>query len=264
MLPDGRIELFTLAQMYRARRTESTPPEQARNFLADVVAAIPERNARESAESPGSADSNDGNGTGDFPEGTLGRLLYGGRSTNVISEGDWVGLIQSIAAGDGAALRAIFERTHRIVFTLVMRLTQDQIAAEELTLKTFLDVWQRAPEYDASGTVLEWIMKLARFRGIDYLSFGRDEERVDSKVQPSPGSAAVRSIKDGDPLQRRLKDALALLTAEERQAIESAYFSAKDYAKVASELKRSPQTIKQDINSGFGKLRRALADGVEK
>jgi hypothetical protein len=34
-----------------------------------------------------------------------------------------LGLVQAIAAGDQVALHALYERSHRLVFTLIMRLT---------------------------------------------------------------------------------------------------------------------------------------------
>jgi hypothetical protein len=37
VLPDGQIELLSLAQMHRALRHETTPHEQARGMLADFI-----------------------------------------------------------------------------------------------------------------------------------------------------------------------------------------------------------------------------------
>jgi len=80
---------------------------------------------------------------------------------------DWVRLVDSIAAGDQQALRALYERTHRIVFTLVMRICGNREMAEELTLDVFHDVWRRSGQYDPKGgSVVGWIMMQARSRAI--------------------------------------------------------------------------------------------------
>ena len=102
---------------------------------------------------------------------TLGDVLYA-KSKAVVPEEDWAALVRSIAAGDQLALHALYERAHRMVFTLAMRITANRETAEELTVDVFHDVWRRAAGYDAAnGTVLGWIMNQARSRAIDRLRF---------------------------------------------------------------------------------------------
>jgi len=79
---------------------------------------------------------------------TLGDVLYA-RSKAPVPEQDWAALVQSIAAGDQLALHALYERAHRMVFTLIMRITANRETAEELTIDVFHDVWRRASRYDA-------------------------------------------------------------------------------------------------------------------
>ena len=73
--------------------------------------------------------------------------------------------------------------THRLVFTLILRITHNRETAEEVTLDVFHDVWRRAPTYDAAaGTVLGWIMNQARSRAIDRLRFEQRKKRVDPRL----------------------------------------------------------------------------------
>ena len=66
------------------------------------------------------------------------------RQSRPSPEGEWVALVQSIAAGDQAALHALYERAHRPVFTLIVRIMANRETAEELTLDVFHDIWRRA------------------------------------------------------------------------------------------------------------------------
>src|SRR6185295_13139999 len=110
---------------------------------------------------------------------TLGDVLYA-KSKATVPEQDWARLVQSVAAGDQLALHALYERTHRLVFTLIMRITSNRETAEELTLDVYHDVWRRASGYDAAnGTVLGWIMNQARSRAIDRLRFEQRKKRVE-------------------------------------------------------------------------------------
>src|SRR5215218_9339719 len=110
---------------------------------------------------------------------TLGDVLYA-RPKALVTEQEWAALVQAIAAGDQLALHALYERAHRMVFTLAMRITANRETAEELTVDVFHDVWRRASGYDAAnGTVLGWIMNQARSRAIDRLRFDSRKKRSD-------------------------------------------------------------------------------------
>ncbi len=194
---------------------------------------------------------------------TLGDLLFADQAKTPVSEKDWVGLVQTIAAGDQRALHALYERTQRIVFTLIVRITNNRETAEELTLDVFHDVWRRASTYDAAGgSVVGWIMNQARSRAIDRLRFEQRKKRVnhraDSPLLTTPGSDPHEAF-DLREQGRLLRRALTVLTPEERQAIETAFFSELTYVEVAARLNQPLGTLKTRVRSGLGKLRQALA-----
>src|SRR5436190_16646672 len=82
---------------------------------------------------------------------TLGDILYADKPKVRVTEDDWVRLVESIARGDQLALHSLYEQTHRIVFTLIFRITNNRETAEELTIDVFHDVWRRAAAYDPAG-----------------------------------------------------------------------------------------------------------------
>ena len=193
---------------------------------------------------------------------TLGDLLYADRTKTPVSETEWVGLVHSIAAGDQLALHALYERTHRIVFTLIVRITHNRETAEELTLDVFHDAWRRAASYaPAGGTVVGWIMNQARSRAIDRLRFEQRKKRVntyaDSPLPTTDGSDPDEAFNLSEQ-GRLLRDALTVLTLAERQAIETAFFSEMTYAEVAARLNEPLGTVKTRIRSGLSKLRQQL------
>lgn len=191
---------------------------------------------------------------------TLGDVLYAGSRTGV-PEQDWVMLVHSIAAGDQLALHKLYEMAHRIVFTLMVRMTANRETAEELTIDVFHDVWRRAERYDAaSGTVLAWIMNQARSRAIDRLRADNRKKRVGDAVQ----TLAEASADPCDMLEMReqrdwLLTALATLTPDERQAIEVTFFSGLTHVEAAARLNQPLGTVKTRIRSGLHKLRQRLA-----
>jgi RNA polymerase sigma-70 factor, ECF subfamily len=200
---------------------------------------------------------------GRFPP-TLGDILYGSGSKARVSEAEWVALVESVAAGDQYALHALYERAHRVVFTLIMRITANRETAEEVTLDVFHDLWRRASSYHATGgTVLGWIMNQARSRAIDRLRFEQRKKRV----QPETGvpTPATGPEDPGDLIafkqqSQALRSAFAVLTPDERSAIEAAFFSELTYAEAAARLNQPLGTIKTRIRSGLHKLRQAMTE----
>jgi RNA polymerase sigma-70 factor, ECF subfamily len=191
---------------------------------------------------------------------TLGDVLYA-KVQAPVPEQDWVILVDAIAAGDQLALHALYERAHRIVFTLIVRITANRETAEELTIDVFHDVWRRASGYQAAnGTVLAWIMNQARSRAIDRLRFeGRKKRSHDGDLQPLAEAAAdPRDVIELRQQGEALRAALALLTPDERQAIETTFFAGLTHAEAAARLNQPLGTIKTRIRSGLHKLRRTL------
>jgi RNA polymerase sigma-70 factor (ECF subfamily) len=195
---------------------------------------------------------------------TLGDVLYA-KSKPPVQEQDWVTLVQSVAAGDQLALHALYERAHRPVFTLIMRITANRETAEEVTIDVFHDVWRRASIYDAAnGTVLGWIMNQARSRAIDRLRFETRKKRSQSDdVQPLVEVAAdPRDVLELREQGESLRVALAGLTPDERQAIETTFFAGLTHAEAAVRLNQPLGTIKTRIRSALHKLRHALTAEV--
>lgn len=194
---------------------------------------------------------------------TLGELLYPDPATACVREKDWLALVRAIAAGEETALRVLFEKTYPIVFTYLMRLTDDRGMTENLILEVFQDVWCEAPVFDsANGPVLGWIMRQARSSALARVQNSGPAQRapdrigailMNAPIEPGAGSHRI-------PDDLRLQAALQALTVPEREAIEAAFLNGLSYAEVATQRSESVGTIKNQIRSGLSKLRRALQE----
>ena len=147
-----------------------------------------------------------------------------------------------------------------------MRITANRETAEEVTLDVFHDVWRHASRYqEADGTVLGWIMVQARSRAIDRLRFDQRKKRVQPEtVDPLATGTPTPSPVDHIAFKQQseaLRSALTILTSDERNAIETAFFSELTYAEAASHLNLPLGTVKTRIRSGLHKLRQVLVEG---
>jgi len=192
---------------------------------------------------------------------TLGDLLFDNGKAR-ISEKDWVKLVEAIAQRDQRALYLLYEQTHRVVFTLILRITVNRETAEEVTIDVFHDVWRKAATYDPEdGSVVGWIMNQARCRAIDRLRFEQRKKRASTyplSLSPATDIADPQQIAIFEEQARTLRAALDVLNPEERLVIENAFFSELNYPEVAAKLNQPLGTVKTRIRSGLTKLREVL------
>jgi RNA polymerase sigma-70 factor (ECF subfamily) len=192
----------------------------------------------------------------------LGDILYADQSRARVSEDEWLRLLRAIAGGDQRALHSLYEQTHRIVFTLIARITMNRETAEEVTLDVFYDVWRKASSYDpANGSVVGWVMNQARSRAIDRLRFDQRKKRVNTyphSLGPTTDIVDPQQACLFEEQSRLLRDALEVLNTEERKAIETAFFSELTYQQTARKLNQPLGTVKTRIRSGLEKLREVL------
>jgi RNA polymerase sigma factor (sigma-70 family) len=134
------------------------------------------------------------------PPATLGDVLYrdGAPADEALSERDWVVLVNYVAAGNQRALRELYERSHRLVFSLIARITNSRDVAEDLTIEVFSGLWRRARSYDpVHGSVLGWIMDQARAKALAWLRLDRELD-VDVLTPRTPlwGAIAHRIVSE--------------------------------------------------------------------
>ena len=179
-------------------------------------------------------------------------------------EQEWTGLLARIAAGDQPALAELYDASSAKVFGLAMKILGDRTVAEEVTMDVYTQVWRRAATYDAErGTPGSWLMTMAKTRAIDrfrssYLERGRlvplDQaaELPGEKETPEQYSAGLER-------QRLVQEAMASLSAEQRQAIALAYYWGLSQSEIADRLQLPLGTVKTRMRLGMIRLREVLA-----
>lgn len=180
---------------------------------------------------------------------------------------DDAALMRLIAIQRTEALSALYDRYSRLVYSLAFHTVGDPETAEEITQDVFFRVWEKASTYrQEQAKVSTWITSITRYRSIDLLrqrsarpekdSLGWDEVPV--AVEPSVDSpeAASELLIEG----LRLRSALETLPADQRQALELAYYHGLSHSEIAERLSHPLGTVKTRIRLAMQKLREVLQD----
>lgn len=194
--------------------------------------------------------------------------VAGFRREPVETEADDRDCLHRLASGDGEAAARLYDRHARAIYSLVLRIVDDEGDAEDVVQEVFAQAWRQAARYDASrGAVGAWLLMMARTRAIDKLRVRRsrpgahtvDDERAAQSVPDAVRDAAAELI-DAEQA-RRVQRALAELPIVQRLAIELAYYEGLTQREIADRLEEPLGTVKTRIRLALLKLRDALAEG---
>lgn len=182
------------------------------------------------------------------------------RATGDDAAAEDAALLQRAATGDELALGVFYDRWVQPVYAVVVQMLRDPDDAEDVLEETFWQVWERAATFDpARGTARTWVLTIARSRALDRLrARGRRPEA--GPVPEFVASDEPDPLESAEAQERReqVARALATLPAEQRRALELAYFGGYTQNEIAERLQQPVGTIKTRTRLAMQKLRALL------
>ncbi len=181
-------------------------------------------------------------------------------------------LMDCLDRRDLAAFEALYDRYGALVYSVSLRVVADTQVAEEVTQDVFLRVWERPEQFDLSrGKFVTWLLSVTRNRSIDEqrkrgrrwrneaMISGDDEEDVlpSGNERDDPALATVLTDE-----RAAVRAAMEVLPAEQKLAIQLAYFGGLTQQEVANKLGQPLGTVKTRIRLGMQKMRGALEQRV--
>jgi RNA polymerase sigma-70 factor (ECF subfamily) len=172
-------------------------------------------------------------------------------------------LIERMMAGDEAALSTLYDRYSPMLFGMLTRVLKDRQVAEEVLQDLFLQLWRDAGQFDATrGSLPAWLMVIARNRAISRLRGRRDREVMEEEEGDFANTfASDQNIEDEAAqaeLARSVSAALGKLPAEQRQAVELAYFEGMTQSEIAGKTGAPLGTVKTRVRTAMQTLRQIL------
>ena len=162
-------------------------------------------------------------------------------------------LVRRLSAGDHQALGEFYDRYAGLVNALALRILRDAADAEDVVQEVFVQVWRQASRFDPSrGAPEAWLCTVARTRALDRL-----RRRVTRREEPSE-SAPVSTVAPKTEEGMAVRKALEGLSADQRRALELAYYEGLTQSEIAKRLGEPLGTIKTRIRTAMIRLREAL------
>jgi RNA polymerase sigma-70 factor, ECF subfamily len=170
-------------------------------------------------------------------------------------------ILHAIARGDESALAVLYDRYHSILLGLLLRILHSRVEAEDVLQEVFLQIWQRAANFDETrGRAFTWMVTLARSRAIDRLRSLQSRQRADDTALRDAPDDVGDAVEDVYHAEQReiVRAALAEIPEEQRRALLLAYFEGLTQSEIAERLDQPLGTVKTRMRSGMNKLRDLL------
>jgi RNA polymerase sigma-70 factor, ECF subfamily len=176
-------------------------------------------------------------------------------------------LMEFMTAGQQEALTVLFDRYHRLVFSVAIRIVRDPGEAEEVVQTVFLDIFQASPSFDPrKGIPKVWILQYAYHRALQrkrHLVANHFYRWEDLEAAIEVGSR--RTLPGELPeIARLAQQMLARLKPRQRAAMELTYFEGLTAEEIAVRLSESVHAVRHDLYRGLALLRAVLEKNYEK
>ncbi len=176
-------------------------------------------------------------------------------------------ILQRVAAGDHSALGELYDRFSRPLFSAALRILNNAAEAEDVLHDVFVTLWDKASDFESSkGHAFSWALTLTRNRAIDRLRSRKRRSEILTQALPADlgyDEAADAKLDSAGNLWLKekaaaVRTAVATLPADQREALELAYFGGLTQQQIAEKLSEPLGTIKARIRRALFKLRDVL------
>jgi RNA polymerase sigma-70 factor (ECF subfamily) len=169
-------------------------------------------------------------------------------------------LMERVRARDAGAFEALYDRYHRLVYGVALRVLGEQPSAEDVTQAIFMKLWTDPHSFTA-GNFNAWIVRVARNRALDALR-ARSARPHEELPEALPAEDALEDTALAQIDAGAVRNALAQLPEEQRKLIELGFFGGVTHHEMARTTGVPLGTVKTRIRSGLRRLRAALDGSV--
>jgi RNA polymerase sigma-70 factor, ECF subfamily len=170
--------------------------------------------------------------------------------------------------GHRDALAVLFDRYHRLVMNIALRILRDAGEAEDLMQSVFLEVFRSSAQFDpVKGTTKVWLLQYAYHRSFNrrhYLSLRGLYRRPEDLVEDRENSSADDSNSHGRMESSHLvQEALRSLNSTQRRILELAFYEGLTMREISEKTGESFDSVRHIYYRCLEKLRSLLCAQAE-
>jgi RNA polymerase sigma-70 factor, ECF subfamily len=179
-------------------------------------------------------------------------------------------LMAHLQAGQADALAVLFDRYHRLVLGIALKIVRDRGEAEDVMQNVFLEIFRAAAQFDpVKGSTKTWLLQYAYHRSINrrqQLNVRGFYQQVDIEDLETHAleTGSLLSRFSQPELKHLLRQGLAKLSRRQRQVLELASYDGLSMAEIAQKTGESFSNVRHFYYRGLKKLRSFISEGQER
>jgi RNA polymerase sigma-70 factor (ECF subfamily) len=165
--------------------------------------------------------------------------------------------------GGAAGFRIFYERHVHALVAYVARRASEPDLVLDVVAETFARALEHRDQFDASrGPAIAWLFGIAR----NEIAAGVRRGRVADGYRKRVGMTLIELDDEAAEAMERhmhvdLRDALAALAPEQREAVFRRVLAEEPYAVIADQVGCSEQVVRKRVSRGLASLRQSLQGG---
>jgi RNA polymerase sigma-70 factor, ECF subfamily len=169
--------------------------------------------------------------------------------------------MSQLQGGCNDALAVLFDRYHRLVLSIALKIVRDPGEAEDVMQNVFLEIFRSVAQFDpAKGTTKVWILQYAYHRAINrrqHLNARKFYGQANlSEVETHlPEATSTLGGFSQNELKHLLQQGLATLNGPQKQVVELASYNGLSMREIADKMGDSLSNVRHHYYRGLQKLR---------
>jgi RNA polymerase sigma-70 factor, ECF subfamily len=159
---------------------------------------------------------------------------------------------------DEEAFQAIYERTKKGVYAIIVALVRDRKTTEDLMQETYMKMLQKLDTYERGRNFAAWLFQIAKNLAYDYLRKNHGELVKDPQEDSYLFDRVSETISPETP---SMNEMLAPLDATERQIVLLRVVSETPFKDIAQSLDKPIGTVLWLYQRALKKMKRHLEGG---
>src|SRR5688572_24598439 len=170
-------------------------------------------------------------------------------------------LMKIVQAGDFSPASEIYERYSSRIYNFAFRFLKNAEAAEDATQEVFVKMLRHASQFHGDAKLSTWLFSIAANWCRDYLRKADNKSKESDDVLvtlPAPTEYSPDRSLEQRENETRVRRALQVLTAEQREAILLSRYQGLSYAEIAQIAGCSEGAVKTRVFQAMETLKKTL------